>query len=44
MPIFATRCQRMKVVIYENFIAKKSKFENFEKDRYYILQKKNKNM
>ena len=44
MTIFATRGQRMKVVINGNFIAKKQKNENFEKNRYYIPQKKAKNM
>ena len=41
MTIFATRGQRMKVVIDGNFIAnKKGKIENFHLNRYYIPQKK----
>ena len=40
MTIFATRGQRMKVVIDGNFIAKKMKISKFEKYRYYIPQKK----
>ena len=44
MTIFATRGQRMKVVINGNFIAKKLQNENFEKKRCYIQQKKAKNM
>ena len=44
MTIFATRGQRMKVVIDGNFIAKKIKFENFDQNLCYIPQKKAKNM
>ena len=40
MTIFATKGQKMKVVIDENFIAKKMKNKFFEKNRYYIPQKK----
>ena len=42
MTIFATRGQRMKVVIDGNFIARK--IENFEQNLYYVAQKKGKNM
>ena len=44
MIIFATRGQRMKVVIDGNFIAKKWKIENFHQTRCYISQKKAENM
>ena len=40
MTILTSRGQRMKVVIDEDFIAKKWKFENFEQNKCYLHQKK----